>query len=194
MTAMYKHADGVTETLNAISGDFNRLRWLSFASSFLGHFLSAELRHAGFISVYAMSGLACYPAAQRRMNERTARAWFDGMESIQETLHGMENKQMSSVSNFALAGMVSAFVTGIGVLLTTLCMVIAGCPGWVSVFVFLVAASTYATGSIYLEKKLRRQGEDVADRLRSACRRLPTCLWKDIQTETQTERKPTVQD
>ncbi|MCV9964169.1 hypothetical protein OIU34_19995 [Pararhizobium sp. BT-229] len=128
------------------------------------------------------------------MGEAAAKAWFDGMEAIQTRLHSMEMAQLGSVSNFALAGMVSAFVMGILVLAGTLTLVLAGYPGWLSVLGFLVAAASYVSASVGLENRLRGRGEVVAADLRSTCGRLPSCLWKDVHDRQTASTEPTVQE
>lgn len=173
------HGPSIVEALAAIGNDFARLRRLSFAGAFLSHSGAWELR-TGFISVWSMCVLVSYPNG-KNLDEDTAKKWIDGIEAIQRSLHDMERAQLDRMARFGFAGILTLFLSSIGVLLSTLGLVIGGYPGWLAVLLFLAAASAYAFVSLRMEATLKGRVKVVSDSLRATCDKLPACLWNDIQ-------------
>lgn len=176
------HGRSTVEALAAIGKDFARLRRLSFVGAILNYSGARRLRDAGFISVWSMCVLVSFPAV-KDFDEDTGRKWLAGMEAIQKSLHAMENAQLDGVSKFGIAGLVAGFLISIGILLSTLGLVIGGYPGWMAVLVFLAAAWGYAVTSLGMQASLNRRVEIISGSLKATCDKLPSCLWNDIQGE-----------
>lgn len=174
------HGRSIVEALAAIGNEFARLRRLSFAGAFLSHSGAWELRETGFISVWSMCVLVSYPN-DKNLDEDTAKKWIDGIEAIQRSLHDIERAQLDRMAKFGFAGILTLFLSSIGVLLSTLGRVICGYPGWLAVLLFLAAASAYAFVSLRMEATLKRRVKVVSDSLRATCDTPPACLWNDIQ-------------
>jgi hypothetical protein len=177
------HGRWTAEALSGIGKDFAMLKRLSFAGAFLSHSGTLEMRQMGFISVRSMCVLVSHPAA-KDLNEDTAQKWLSGIEAIQKSLHALQNTQLDGMAKFGLAGILTAFLVSIGVLLSTLGLVIDGYPGWLAVLGFLSGVSTYAALSIFVEPRLKRRAKAVADSLLKTCNQLPMCLWNDIHDDS----------
>lgn len=145
------------------------------------HALAPEIHKRAFISARSMCALASYPCNREAMNEDFTKRWLDGMETIQKTLHEMEDVEIDRVSGCSMAGLLLAFFGGILVLLSTLGLVISGCSGWFQALGFLVPATLYCPVSLLMGASLRNRGELISASLRESCEKLPACLWNDIQ-------------
>lgn len=146
-------------------------------------------RRSDVFSTRVLSAFARYPKAWQRMDEATARGWFDGVEEIQERLHSLQSRRQEAVARTMLYGRLSAFLCGMSVLAVALAIVASGGTEIAAVAVLVSSSAAYVGFALAARGFIARTLIVIDEKLAVAERELPERLWEDVKAANEVREK-----